>query len=258
MKIALCNIPILWEDPDKNIEHCKSIARGVNENNSGVELMLFPEFFTYGFSVDAGLSEDQAGKSLAFLINCAANNNSAVYASVPVKEGNKVYNRGYFVKPDGSFEYYDKRHLFSYGGENRAFNPGKKRVIVEYGGWRILLQICYDLRFPIWSRNVNLEYDLILYISSWPSARSSVILPLSSARAIENQSYVAFLNRSGSDPDSNYSGENFVLSPKGEFLQPITINVNKHFSVFNLDKDELLSYRKKFQPWRDSDKFVIL
>lgn len=257
MRIALCNIPIVWEDPDKNIEVCNSIVDSIFRFNSGVELILFPEFFTYGFIVDSLVYEESEGKSLSWMKEAAYKYNTAIYGSVPVKNSNDIYNRGYFVKPDKSYEFYDKRHLFSYGGENRLFTPGGKRVVIKFNGWKILLQICYDLRFPVWSRNVNLEYDLILNIASWPASRSEVIKPLAIARAIENQSYYAFLNRSGYDPKSHYSGDSFVATWESSLLTPVLSDNNNHYSIFHLDIDAINIFRSKFPAWEDSDNFII-
>lgn len=258
MKIALCNIPVHWEQFDKNLILSETVLKSVIYNNSGIELLLFPEFFTYGFSMDSKNIETIDGKSLNWLKYYSEYYETAIYASVPVKDGLKFYNRAYFVRPNGTFEFYDKRHIFSYGGEDEIFSPGSKRVIVNYQGWKILLQICYDLRFPVWSRNVNLEYDLIINIASWPSKRANVINPLVRARAIENQSFYAFLNRSGSDPYSNYNGESLMIKPDGNCLESIHTSNDDFFSVFNLNIDELLSYRSKFQFWRDSDNFKII
>lgn len=257
MRIALCNIPIIWEDPYKNIELCNSIVDSIIRFDSGVELILFPEFFTYGFSVDSLLYEENEGISLTWMKEIAYKHNTAIYGSVPVKVGSFIYNRGYFVKPDKTFEFYDKRHLFSYGGENKLFTSGNKRVVVNYRGYRILLQICYDLRFPVWSRNRLNDYDLILNIASWPSSRSEVIKPLAIARAIENQSYYAFLNRSGNDPKSNYSGECFVATWESSLLIPHLSDKNNYFSIFHLNIDAVNKFRSKFPVWKDSDNFII-
>ena len=258
MKIALCNIPIRWEQPEANIELCSSTCKSVKESDSKVELLLFPEFFTYGFGVNSTKYEDKEGESLKSLQRLAIQYDFAIYASVPVKDGANIYNRGYFVKPDGTYNFYDKRHLFSYGGEDLFFTRGKKRVIVNYKEWKILLQLCYDLRFPVWSRNIENDNDLIINIASWPSVRSNVIKTLASARAIENQSYYAFLNRSGSDLDINYSGESFVFSCDGTPINHTIANIDSNYSIFDLDKASLLSFRAKFPVWRDSDKFKIL
>lgn len=258
MKIALCNIPIHWEQFDENLILSETVLKSVFNNNSGVELLLLPEFFTYGFSVDNKHAESINGNSLKWLKYSSSFYGSAIYASVPVKDGLNFYNRGYFVRPDGTCEVYDKRHLFSYGGEDKIFTPGSRRVIVNYHGWKILLQICYDLRFPVWSRNVNLEYDLIINIASWPSKRANVINPLVRSRAIENQSFYAFLNRSGSDPYSDYNGESLIIKPDGSSLESIQENNKDYYSIYSLNIDELLSYRSKFQFWRDSDNFKII
>lgn len=258
MKLALCNIPIIWERLDLNLEYCEKVCGTLQNLDSGVELILFPEFFTYGFTVNSSLCEVENGETLNWMKMCSERLNAAIYASVPVKTESGLFNRGYFVKPDGKVINYDKRHLFTYGGEDKRFSPGQERVIVDYNGWRILLQICYDLRFPVWSRNINLDYDLVLNIASWPSSRSSVIRKLAAARAIENQSFYAFLNRSGYDPSSEYSGESFIYSWSGDIIEPVLQYSELNISLYDIKKDKLLLNRESFPAWEDADKFKII
>ncbi len=258
MKLALCNIPIIWERLDLNLEYCEKVCDTLQNLDSGVELILFPEFFTYGFTVDSSLCEVDNGDTLSWMKMSSERLNAAIYASVPVKTESGLFNRGYFVKPDGKVINYDKRHLFTYGGEDKRFSPGEERVVVNHNGWRILLQICYDLRFPVWSRNINLDYDLALNVASWPSSRSSVIRNLVAARAIENQSFYAFLNRSGCDPLSDYSGESFIYSWSGDIIEPVLQYSELNISLYEIKKEKLLSNRESFPAWRDADKFKII
>ncbi|PKP38077.1 MAG: hypothetical protein CVT97_03070 [Bacteroidetes bacterium HGW-Bacteroidetes-14] len=259
MKIALCNIPVQWESPEANLELCSRVCTKIMKEDSGTDIIVFPEFFTYGFSMNSSIAEnEEEGITLKWLKEKAVSLNVAFIAGVPVKSGERLYNRSYFVFPDGRFVFYDKRHLFSYGKENQLFSPGNKRVIVNYKEWNILLQICYDLRFPVWSRNVSLDYDIAVNIASWPDVRASVTEPMVKSRAIENLSYFAFLNRSGADPDSFYNGETFLADFKGNLVPPIYNDSDFSFSVFNLDKKQLFEFRNKFPAWKDADEFNII
>jgi predicted amidohydrolase len=151
--------------------------------------------------------------------------------------------------------YYDKRHLFAYGGEDLLYTPGNRTLIVPFRGFNIAIQICYDLRFPVWSRNRNLSYDIMINIANWPSGRVRVTEPLSRARAIENQSYFAFVNRSGSDPENSYDGNRNLYDYMGDAVVPDVDG--DHFSVYRLEHNSLNSFREKFPAWRDADNFYF-
>lgn len=259
MKIALCNIPVQWESPETNLELSNRVCTKIMKEDSGTDIIVFPEFFTYGFSMNSSIAENEEdGITLHWLRETAVKLNVAIIAGVPVKSGERLYNRSYFVFPDGRFEFYDKRHLFSYGKENQIFSCGNKRVIVNYKEWKILLQICYDLRFPVWSRNISLEYDIAINIASWPDVRSSVTEPMVRSRAIENLAYYAFLNRSGTDPYSGYNGEIIMSDYRGNLMTPEVKESDHSFSVYNLDRTQLDEFRNKFSAWRDADEFNII
>lgn len=257
MKIALISPDIIWENEIENINNYNLLVKSIITDYSNIDLIVFPEFFATGFSVHNDICETQDNSSsLKWLFKASNENNVAILASIPIKEGDNRYNRAFFVKPDGSYQYYNKRHLFSYGGENKLFTPGIQHTIVEYKGFKMGLNICYDLRFPVWSRNIQLEYDLLINVANWPSSRASVIEPLARARAIENISYFAFVNRSGNDTESSYNGERFMFDYMGRGVNPI--NDGMFFSVFNLCLDSLNEYRSKFKAWQDADKFKII
>lgn len=259
MKIALCNIPVQWESPEINLELCTRVCTKIMKVDSGTDMIVFPEFFTYGFSMNSSIAENEEnGITLLWMREMAIKLNVALIAGIPVKSGKQLYNRLYFVYPDGRFEFYNKRHLFSYGKENKIFSSGNKRVVVNYKEWNILLQICYDLRFPVWSRNISLDYDIAVNIASWPDMRASVIEPLVRSRAIENLAFYAFINRSGTDPDSGYNGEIFLADYYGNLMTPIYNEREFSFSVFNLEKKPLDEYRSKFSAWKDADEFNII
>ena len=176
--------------------------------------------------------------------------------SVSIKENGKFYNRFYFVYPDGTYCSYDKRHLFTYGGEHKTFTAGKERVIVTYQGVRILLQICYDLRFPVWSRNRK-DYDMVIYVASWPTPRVEVWSALLRARALENQCYVAGVNRVGEDPSCQYSGGTALIDPYGHTLGACKDGEEGEVTA-DIDMEELERFRQKFPVLDDADAFELM
>ncbi|MBO7331664.1 MAG: nitrilase family protein, partial [Alistipes sp.] len=196
MKVTILQRDILWADPATNIARAdEAIAR-----NAGSDLYVLPEMFSTGFCVEPEtVAESLDGEALQWMKSKAAATNAAIAGSVVVTDGERYFNRFYFVKPDGEVEYYDKRHLFTYGGEHLRFTAGDRRVVMEWRGVRILLEVCYDLRFPVWARNRD-DYDMIIYVASWPTTRMLAWSTLLVARAIENQCYVVGVNRVGSDP----------------------------------------------------------
>ena len=207
MKTVILQNDILWADPAGNIRK----ADAAISSSPDADLYILPEMFSTGFCTSPEGIAESDGATLEWMKKKAAQCGAAIAGSVAIKEDGNFYNRFYFVKPDGDVVSYDKKHLFTYGKEHESFTAGDRRVIVEYLGVRILLEICYDLRFPVWSRNRG-DYDMIIYVASWPSSRISAWNSLLVARAVENQCYVAGVNRVGTDPSPAQSST-FSLRP---------------------------------------------
>ena len=247
MKIAIIQQEIVWADVSENIRKADLAL----DSQPGADLYVLPEMFSTGFcTLPEGVAESD-GQTLEWMKAKSAQMNAAIAGSVAVHEDGRYYNRFYFVKPDGQVAYYDKKHLFTFGGEHERFTAGEKRVIVEYRGVRILLEVCYDLRFPIWSRNHG-DYDMILYVASWPTVRVAAWKSLLVARAIENQCYVAGVNRVGNDPYNEYSGGSMVIDPYGKIIASCEDGVEMTAEA-DVDMDMLEAFRQKFPVLNDSD-----
>lgn len=252
MTITVLQNDIVWDDPQAN--HRKS--EELIESNPGADLYILPEMFSTGFCTSPeGIAEHQGQPSLDWLKARAAKSDAAIAASVAVEENGKYYNRFYFVKPDSSVVTYDKHHLFTYGGEHERFTAGEDRVVVEWRGVRILLEICYDLRFPAWSRNRG-DYDMIIYVASWPTPRMEAWKSLLVARAIENQCYVAGVNRTGEDPSCSYCGGTAVIDPYGHAVASCPDN-KESVATADIDMKLLEEFRQKFPVLNDADDFVF-
>ena len=248
MKVTIFQSDILWGDITANLTRAGEAVDGC----PGSDLYIFPEMFTTGFCVEPeGVAESVDGETLAWMKTKASQTGAAIAGSVPVCENGKYHNRFYFVKPDGETVWYDKKHLFTYGGEHERFTPGNERVVVEFRGVRILLEVCYDLRFPIWSRNHG-DYDMILYVASWPSVRVAAWKALLVARAIENQCYVAGVNRVGTDPTNEYCGGSMVIDPYGKIIASCE-DGTESTATADIDIPALEAFRAKFPVLNDSD-----
>lgn len=252
LKVALLQKDIVWGDPVKNRKNFSNAM----ELCGKADLYILPEMFSTGFcSKSQFFAEPSGNSSLEWMKECASRFNAAIAGSIAIDEGGIHYNRFYFVKPDGATEFYDKRHLFTYGGEDNFFKGGKERRIVEYNGFRILLQVCYDLRFPVFSRNIK-DYDLAVYVASWPASRAEVWSALLKARAIENQCYVIGVNRVGDDPESHYSGNSTAIDAYGHTVAACTPEKEETVCA-ELDLAELEEFRKKFPVLEDRDIFEL-
>ena len=248
MKVTIFQSDILWGDISANLVRADETVDGC----PGSELYVFPEMFTTGFCVEPeGVAESVEGKTLKWMKSKAVQTGAAIAGSVPVCQDGKFYNRFYFVKPDGSFAQYDKKHLFTYGGEHHHFTAGDKRVIVEWKGVRILLEICYDLRFPMWARNRK-DYDMIIYVASWPTPRVEAWKALLTARAIENQCFVAGVNRVGNDPSNQYCGGSRLVDPYGKIMAACEDGVEMAVTA-DIDMEMLNAFREKFPVLNDAD-----
>lgn len=248
MKVSIIQLDIQWADVAENIRRADALIG----SNPGADLYVLPEMFSTGFCTEPeGIAEEAEGKSLHWMRDKATQIDAAIAGSVAVMENGRYYNRFYFVKPDGSVTSYDKKHLFAFGGEHERFTAGTERVVVEFRGVRILLEVCYDLRFPVWSRNQG-DYDMILYVASWPAVRVSAWKSLLVARAIENQCYVAGVNRVGTDPSNEYDGGSMVIDPYGRIISSCQDGFESLASAF-IDMDSLEAFRKKFPVLNDAD-----
>lgn len=250
MKVTVLQRDIVWANPEENRKRCDEAI----ERNPESDLYILPEMFSTGFCTNPdGIAENLNNETLQWMKSKAAEKSAAIAGSVAVTDGKRYFNRFYFVKPDGSVSYYDKKHLFTYGGEHRRFTAGEERVIVEWKGVRILLQICYDLRFPVWARN-RADYDMIIYVASWPTPRVAAWSALLVARAIENQCYVAGVNRVGADPACEYCGGTVVIDPYGKTIAECPMGEESEASAL-VDMDALEAFREKFPVLNDADEF---
>ena len=248
MRVSILQQDIVWENLTENLRKVDAAI----DSDPGADLYVLPEMFPTGFCTEpSSVAEPEGGRALEWMKSKAAQTDAAIAGSVAVIDGGKFYNRFYFVKPDGTVSYYDKKHLFTYGGEHERFTAGDKRVVVEFRGVRIMLLVCYDLRFPIWSRNHG-DYDMILYVASWPTPRVQAWKSLLVARAIENQCYVAGVNRVGTDPSNEYSGGSMVIDPYGKIIASCEDSVECTASA-EIDIPALEAFRKKFPVLNDSD-----
>lgn len=248
MKVTILQQDIVWEDVAENIRRADNAVSSAPAS----DLYVLPEMFSTGFcTAPEGAAEGKDGPALSWMKAKSAEMNAAIAGSVAVTEDGKYFNRFYFVQPDGTVSHYDKKHLFTYGGEQHHFTPGDERVVVEFRGVRIMLEVCYDLRFPIWSRNRG-DYDMILYVASWPTVRVGAWKSLLVARAIENQCYVAGVNRVGTDPSNEYCGGSMIIDPYGKITASCEDSVESSASA-EIDMEALEAFRVKFPVLNDSD-----
>ncbi|MCD8287238.1 MAG: amidohydrolase [Porphyromonadaceae bacterium] len=253
MRIAVLQRNIIWGDPAANRHQItETLARCEK-----ADLYILPEMFSTGFCVrPQEMAESMDSPTLSWLKETAMRLDGALMGSLLIQENNCFYNRLCFVKPDGEVTTYDKRHLFTFAGEDKAFTAGTRRVIVTYKGMRILLQICYDLRFPVFSRNNN-DYDMAVYVANWPTPRAEAWKILLRARAIENQCYVVGVNRVGRDPFCGYSGDSAILDAYGRTIAACP--AEKECEAYaTLTTEELEKLRRKFPALDDRDDFSLL
>lgn len=252
MEIALLQTDIAWGDKKVNLEQVEQLMN----QHPGAQLYVLPEMFATGFMVGEGVVVEPAdGDVHRWMVKTATQKGCAVAGSVAVEVDGRRHNRFYFVTPDGATWHYDKRHLFTYAGEDRLYTKGEDRVVVRYGGMRILLQVCYDLRFPVFSRNRG-DYDVAIYVANWPTARLFAWQTLLRARAIENQCFVLGVNRVGNDPANAYSGGTVALDPQGQTLAECRANeVDVARATLSLEALEQL--RRSFPVMGDGDVFIL-
>ncbi|MCR9016579.1 amidohydrolase [Aquiflexum gelatinilyticum] len=258
LKIALIQTDLYWKDKTANMAMLEEKLMNLSSN---VDLIILPEMFSTGFTMDAKeVAEPMNFTTTKWMKQMAAQTQALVTGSIVIEEKGNFYNRLLWVRPDGKVDFYDKRHLFRMAGEDAHYDMGTERKLFELKGWKIMPQICYDLRFPVWTRNRveddKLEYDLLFYIASWPSPRISAWDILLKARAVENLSYSIGVNRIGQDGNGiPYSGHSAVYNFKGETLG---FSESKEEILFiELDLDSLHEYREKFPAWLDVDIFDL-
>lgn len=255
LTVSTLQTSLHWEDPARNLEHFTEKIAGL----PATDILILPEMFTTGFTMKPEAQAEEAGGSgLQWMQQQALAKGCVVVGSISVKENGNYYNRLYWVKPDGSFLVYDKRHLFRMGKEHEHYTAGNSRLTIDYKGWKICPLICYDLRFPVWSRNTQKDpYDLLIYVANWPEVRSFPWKHLLIARAIENQCYVAGVNRIGTDGTGiSYSGDTVVLNPRGEAISQ-TKACEESLETLTLSYQALSDFRKAFPVLDDADRFTI-
>lgn len=251
LNVALWQSDTVWMDKRANLARLEEVVR-----DTDADMIVAPEMFATGFAVADTRMAEPAGDSVMLreMRRIAVRYGKAVVGSAAISEGGAVFNRLIFAEPSGEMHVYDKRHLFSPGGEARLFTRGCGRVVAEFKGMRFLLLICYDLRFPVWSRRKG-DYDAIIYVASWDSRRRDAWRTLLRARAIENQSYVLGVNRAGDDPQTHYAGDSAAIDYMGRTMA----EAGEDESVLRarLSADDLHAFRDGFAVWRDADDFDL-
>jgi|SRR6056300_582308 predicted amidohydrolase len=255
LNIALVQTPLVWHNPPENRNLIKSKLDAFFQTNKHFDLVVLPETFTTGFTMTPeAIDYTEAGLTISWMQYLARMYNTAICGSIVVKEGATYFNRFCFVHPDTKVEHYDKHHTYSPAGESEAYEQGMKRTLIQYKGFVIRPLICYDLRFPVWSRN-DQDYDLLLYVANWPSPRIGAWDTLLRARAIENMSYCIGVNRLGDDPNGNfYPGHSSIYDPLGNQL---LFSKDDGISVGTIDKELITSTRSKLNFLADRDHFQI-
>lgn len=247
-RIALIQRNIAWLNIDANLMNIEALLEGVK-----ADVIVLSEMFQTGFVTNPCDAVDD-GRTLRWMLRMAKEHDAAIVGSCAVKEGDEYRNRMYFVKPTGEVDCYDKWHLFSVGGESKNYTRGRERKIVEWRGVRYLLAVCYDLRFPVWSRQRG-DYDAIIYVAAWPTPRREVWQTLLKARAIENQAYVIGVNRTGDEPTLNYSGDSAVVDYYGRCV--VECGSEEWVANVVIDVDKLNVFRDKFNVSVDADEFKL-
>ncbi|MCA6421419.1 MAG: nitrilase family protein [Flavobacterium sp.] len=253
MKIALIQTSLIWENPTENRSHLAQKITGFMED---VDLIILPEMFSSGFTMNPkAVAETMNGETVLWLQHLAKAKNAAITGSLVIEENGKFYNRLVFVFPTGEIKTYDKKHLFSLAGENEFYAAGKEKLVLEYKGYKICPLICYDLRFPVFSRNVE-NYDVLLYVANWPKPRVNAWDILLKARSVENMCYTIGVNRIGKDHNHHeYIGHTQVIDFLGEYvLEPQEADA---VFIVELNKAKLLQTRSKLAFLDDRDKFIL-
>jgi predicted amidohydrolase len=259
LTISLIQTHVAWEDPDSNLTHFRDKIAGIQENT---DLVILPEMFNTAFTMDAARNaEDMDGRTMAWMADIANQKDAVICGSLIIRENDNYYNRLIWMRPGGSYEFYDKKHLFRMGEEHKNFTAGTRKLITEIKGWKVLPLICYDLRFPVWSKNTFQDdaygFDLLVYVTNWPSTRSLAFTSLLRARAIENMAYCAGSNRIGSDGRTyDFDGMAMVAAADGEVV--LDLGKDKDVSAtITLDPGPMLELRSRLGVGYDWDKFAF-
>ncbi|MFD2726163.1 amidohydrolase [Hyunsoonleella rubra] len=254
LKIALLQSDLVWENPEQNRIN---FTTKIEEIDDDVDLIILPEMFTSGFTMYAEkVAESMQGETVKWMQNLAEVRGTAIVGSIVISENEKFYNRLLFVEPFGKISHYNKRHTFTLVGEDKVYTAGTEKVIIDYKGWKICPMICYDLRFPVWSRNVE-DYDILLYVANWPIPRIDAWDTLLKARAIENMCYSIGVNRVGADGENiNYNGSSSAYDVLGQKLTSITLG-KEHTEVITLQKKHINRYRNRLKFLDDRDSFSL-
>jgi omega-amidase len=262
LNITVVQNDLKWEDKKANLENFEKKIKGHKEK---MEVVLLPEMFSTGFSMKPSVhAETMEGETVLWMKRIAAEQKIILAGSLMIKVNDEYFNRLIWMLPNGEFGYYDKRHLFGYAGEDEHYSSGNKRLIASVKGWKINLLVCYDLRFPVWSRQTvpkddtsdDAEYDVLVYVANWPEKRVHAWKTLLQARAIENQSYVVGVNRVGDDLNGNhYTGDSMIVDPLGQPL--VHAGDQEEIFTYSLTLDHLKNVREKLPFLKDADPFII-
>jgi predicted amidohydrolase len=254
LKITTFQAYLFWENIEKNLQNLGLRLSSIREKT---DLIVLPEMFSTGFSMNPEqLAEEMDGNTMKWMHQQAKKFDCVLTGSIIINEDNKYFNRLIWMRPDGTYEYYDKRHLFGLGEEDKHYSSGNKKLFVELNGWKICPMICYDLRFPVWLRNIDEEYDMLLIVANWPERRSLHWRTLIPARAIENQAFVVAVNRVGHDGNEIYhSGDSMCIDPNGKviYYKPN----DEDLYTFSINKEDLIAARQSFPFLKDADKFKL-
>ena len=258
LNISLIENDVIWNDKDANFKNLENSLKSIPQ---GTDIVVLPELFSTGFNLEDSeqmkeLAERNTQETIQQLKIYAKQYGIAIAGSFMARTADKIYNRAFFVESGGDETYYDKRHIFSIGGEQEIFSPGnQKPQIIRYRGWNIMVAVCYDLRFPVWLNNYDCKYDILIIVANWPKSRDYVWQHLLIARAIENQCYVCGCNRIGSSPSGiEYIGNSMIVDFRGKIIS------EKESPIISatLSSEKLRSFRENFPAWKDFDKFDLI
>lgn len=250
LTVTMIQTELCWEDIPANLS---AFDKKIDAISGKTDLIILPEMFTTGFTMNAAkLAEGMEGSAVSWITARAKERVAHIIGSVIIEDGGRYYNRLLWAKPDGEVLTYDKKHLFRMAGEHRVYSPGKTHLTVTVNGWNLRPFICYDMRFPIWTRNIGNQYDVAIFIANWPSPRAAQWRLLMPARAVENQAYVIGVNRVGKDGNGlSYSGDSSIIDPMGNLIFHQSDIPCVHTEILSFDR--VREYRETFAAWQDAD-----